>query len=443
MKGKTLLFLIIGLFILTAVAISVSAAETPSAVESILAPFGSRLEEVYYKFSAFIDAAIYLIIFLGLTQVTLGHRFESRKGGRAITIGVGLVMAIGLAIWETKAGFNIASFGPVAAVILLALMGYTIWAGIRAMEIEGVDNITVAAMAYILVYYSMSAAVPSVIGWLNKNVPVVGGLLALIAAAFTIYLLIKIITWMISLFGGGSGGTTPPEGGTTPPGGGGTPPGGGVGPEPGKPKKPEEPEEPKNVHELKLAQSLMIHALNSLKHIKVEGCSNFTNLIDKWARDWKANKKKGEAEANARVARAGLDENLMKHFKNAVDNVAHARAVVAGSAARKKYAAGKDELSRLAAEIESTMKSAPFKEELRDCIEYYDDQLKTFIRGGYDAKKGKGGQVYQISPAQLAQMILHNEHRSIRKGLTRMTEAATKYVEVNLEKLNHIITKLS
>ena len=440
MNKKTLLLFIIGLFALTTLAIAVSAAEeTPNAIESILAPFGSRLEQIYFKYSAFIDAAIYLIIFLGLAQVTLGHRFESRKGGKAITIGVGLIMAIGLAIWETQAGFNIASFGPVAAVVLLALMGYAIWAGIRAMEIEGVDTLTVTAMTYVLVYYSMSAAVPSVIWWINKNVPVVGGLLALIAAAFTIFLIYKIITWMMSLFGSFGGGTgggetpTPPEGGDK---------GGAVTTEPGKPKKPDEPEVPENYDELKLAQSDLINAMKKLKYIRDKGSNNFVERLKKWADDWKANEKKTEAISNARIADDALEANMTNHFKDAQDFVGRARSALAGCIRTKKYEAVKDDIRQLTAEVEATLSSTPFHNGLRDCLDYYHRILRDFINGRYNQKPGKKG-VYTIYPTQLFHTILDHEQDSIRKGLATNVENALKFVEVNLEKLNHIITKVS
>ena len=102
MNKKTLFIFLIVLFVFSALAVVVSAAppqQQPNIISSVLGPFGSRIHTVYRKFDVLIDAAIYLVIFLGLAQATIGRKFEYKKGGRAITIGIGIVLAFGLALF--------------------------------------------------------------------------------------------------------------------------------------------------------------------------------------------------------------------------------------------------------------------------------------------------------------------------------------------------------
>ncbi len=193
MKRKTFFILLISLFVFSALAIAVNA---QGVFDALLTPFG-RIDEVYTKFSFFIDTMIYLIIFLGLSKFALGKRFG--KEGRAVVVGVGIVLALSLSLFSARSGFNIASFGPVAAIILLALMGYSVWVGIKSLEIEGVDNLTLAAIAYLLVYFGVLMAVPVAAAWINTRVPVIGALLALLALGFTVYIIYKMGSFVAAL----------------------------------------------------------------------------------------------------------------------------------------------------------------------------------------------------------------------------------------------------
>jgi len=197
MNRKTFFVLLISLFVFSALAIAVSA---QGVFDALLSPFG-RFDEVYTKFSFFIDTVIYLIIFLGLAKFALGKRFG--KEGRAVVVGVGIVLALSLSLFSARAGFNIASFGPVAAIILMALMGYSVWVGIKSLEIEGVDNLTLAAIAYLLVYFGVLMAVPGAAAWINERVPVIGALLALLALGFTVYIIYKMGSFVAALAGVG------------------------------------------------------------------------------------------------------------------------------------------------------------------------------------------------------------------------------------------------
>lgn len=75
------------------------------------------LSRTYEQFASIIDLTIYLLIFVGLARVTLSRRFPG-PGGRAISVGIGLSLAITMVVAEQPFGFNLRSFGPIAAGIL-------------------------------------------------------------------------------------------------------------------------------------------------------------------------------------------------------------------------------------------------------------------------------------------------------------------------------------
>lgn len=135
-------------------------------LSEILSPFKTvNINAIYNSYSSIIDFVIYLVLFLGLSHVTIGKQFDSR-GGRAMVIAVGFVLAIGLSVSETYLGFNLRSFGPLAAMIFIFLFGLVIFLGIKStgMEIIGSASITI-----VLTYFSIRSVAPSFFDWMAKN----------------------------------------------------------------------------------------------------------------------------------------------------------------------------------------------------------------------------------------------------------------------------------
>ncbi len=210
MKKRQLYFVVfaaLSAIIISVLASAVSAA--PAANEgmlgNVLGMFGD-LSKVYDKFSALIDAGIYLVIFLGLAQATIGKKFEN-KGGKVMVVGIALVLALGLALWERQAGFNLKSFGPIAALILLGLLGFMIWYLLKDVKIPCLGEIGKIAIIYIVIYSMFNATVPGIVWWLNTKVPIIGGLLALLFLAFFVILIIQVIRCLMEHVGGGDGGS--------------------------------------------------------------------------------------------------------------------------------------------------------------------------------------------------------------------------------------------
>ena len=90
------------------------------------------ISKLYESYTVFIDFAIYLMVFVGISQITLGSRFQG-KGGKAITIAIGISLALSLAISEKYLGFSLRSLGPIAVGIFLAILSVMIYRLIKQL----------------------------------------------------------------------------------------------------------------------------------------------------------------------------------------------------------------------------------------------------------------------------------------------------------------------
>ncbi len=132
----------------------------------LLSPFEStNFSEIYNSYYSIIDFIIYLILFVGLSQVTIGKRFEAR-GGKAIVVAIGLVLAIGLTVSESYMGFNLRSFGPLAAAIFIFMVGFVIFVGIKS---AGMESVGASSITLVLTYFSIRSVSPSFFDWMISN----------------------------------------------------------------------------------------------------------------------------------------------------------------------------------------------------------------------------------------------------------------------------------
>ena len=152
------------------------------------------LADFYAKFSTVIDLAIYALVFVGVAQVTLGRRYPGR-GGRALALGVGTALALGMALAEERWGFTIRSFGPVAAVLLALLFTMLVY---RLLRYGGARAGTALALGYVLLFLICLALAPELFVWLGDRAP---GL----AFALTLLFVFALFGLLLALVSGGGG----------------------------------------------------------------------------------------------------------------------------------------------------------------------------------------------------------------------------------------------
>jgi len=153
-----------------------------------IASLGINISNIYNSYFSIIDFIIYSLLFIGISQATLGKHFPSR-GGKAVSVALGIALAIGLVMSEKTIGFNLRSFGPIAAGILIFLVGIMIFIGLKK---TGIASISAAASAFLITYFIILSVI-SGFAQLITSSPYTSWihLLVIIAFAIIIYKILK------------------------------------------------------------------------------------------------------------------------------------------------------------------------------------------------------------------------------------------------------------
>ena len=137
-----------------------------------------------------VDFFIFLFIFIPVAKLTVGRRFGGREG-RVLSLAIGLVLALSLALMERRIGFSVQSFGPIAAAILIFLVGLVVFYIARAF---GSGSVAAGSIALVITYFLVRATVPNFFLWLAHNKWAVWLHAALVlAVAISIWKVIKAI----------------------------------------------------------------------------------------------------------------------------------------------------------------------------------------------------------------------------------------------------------
>jgi len=150
--------------ILMAFAKPVLASSNP--LDTLFSPLQNLDIANFYSLNhSWIDFFIFLCLFVSVAKLTIGRRFQGREG-RILSAVVGLVLALSLSLAEMKMGFSIGSFGPIAAAIVIFLMGLVIFYLIRSV---GAGFGPAGSLAFIITYFLIRATAPNFFLWIEEN----------------------------------------------------------------------------------------------------------------------------------------------------------------------------------------------------------------------------------------------------------------------------------
>jgi hypothetical protein len=167
--------------------ISPARASGSSFINEAFAPLRNvDIAGLYDEHSFFFDLVIYIVAFIGIVRVTLGKRFQG-WGSNLLISSIGVILALSLALAGKSMGFTIKSFSPLAAFILILIVGISAYQIIRT---AGFDFAGSGALAFILVYFIIRALTPGVFDWADKNFPWIH-LILLIAVIFAAWDIIR------------------------------------------------------------------------------------------------------------------------------------------------------------------------------------------------------------------------------------------------------------
>lgn len=113
--------------------------------------FGFSFSDIYAQHGYIIDAALFLLIFLGVGKGLFTKHFA--EGGTAVYVGIGIFLAFALLLWEERSGvYLLEAFGPLV-VVLFALV-LLAWA-FRWTKNAGMNAIPILCIGYLVFYWGL------------------------------------------------------------------------------------------------------------------------------------------------------------------------------------------------------------------------------------------------------------------------------------------------
>jgi len=147
------------------------------------------LPNVYAQHSALVDLVLYLMLFNGVAQAVLVKRLPG-KGGRMVAAAIGTGLALSLSALGIVSDFSLMALGPVAAVVLLGLVGLVIYQTLRRLHLS---RAAAGSLVLVLAAMSVEAMAPAMSSTLSATFPILDllvalGLLTLLWTGFRFFL---------------------------------------------------------------------------------------------------------------------------------------------------------------------------------------------------------------------------------------------------------------
>jgi hypothetical protein len=177
-------------------------------LNTVFYPFKNLNIGVFYlNYSEFIDAVVYLLLFLSLAQLVFTKVYSNNKReGKMIAVAVGLALTFAMTVLEMRTGFYLGNLWPVSLVIIsmiLAALLYNMLVGI----FDGPDGKMIsAALTFLIIHGLLIVPFGSLNKWLEDNAPLASAILMLASVVAFVYLLIKLFKAV-----GLGGGKTEPD----------------------------------------------------------------------------------------------------------------------------------------------------------------------------------------------------------------------------------------
>lgn len=140
-----------------------------SGLRETVQTYFSHFPSFYDNSWPLVDAIVFTFVFVGLTRAVFEKRFPGR-GGKAMIVGIGLILTIGMVWAEVEYGFSIKSFGPMAAGIVLLLLLTMLFRAGRAM---GFSRTASLAFAAFLGLPTASQLIPGLTAFVGPVLPLI------------------------------------------------------------------------------------------------------------------------------------------------------------------------------------------------------------------------------------------------------------------------------
>jgi hypothetical protein len=122
----------------------------------------NQIGEFYLRQPYFLDAILYFMLFIGTAKSILSKTF---KDNTSIGIIMGIILSIGMAVFEYKTGFYFGKLYWLAAVILFSLMALYIYKFVKGMGGRAFVAFNIAFLAIFIFIQS----IPGIVDWIRSN----------------------------------------------------------------------------------------------------------------------------------------------------------------------------------------------------------------------------------------------------------------------------------
>ena len=188
---KLLLLLTLGIVMLNVV----YAAEDDNFLDYIFKPLGGvDIAATYNNYQYVIDTIVYFIFFVATASVTLQKRFKG-NAGRAMSIVIGIMLAIGMSVFAKAADFTLGSLWPIAAGAFIGVLAFLIF---RLMVDNGAKLGGGVSTAYVITFFVIQGLIPELAGsdgWIAEKTPVIWGIANLMLLIAIVLMIGEITKW--------------------------------------------------------------------------------------------------------------------------------------------------------------------------------------------------------------------------------------------------------
>jgi len=121
--------------------------------------FGSGAYDIldlYYAYPNWIDFLLFLVLFIGVGMYAFGDRFQG--AGKSVYVVIGIILALGIVIWETRTGFYFLEYvGPYAFLLVSILAAIMVWKWISDSTGSGALGVAIALLIFFLFFWIVNS----------------------------------------------------------------------------------------------------------------------------------------------------------------------------------------------------------------------------------------------------------------------------------------------
>lgn len=135
-------------------------------LDTLLAPL-TRLDiaGAYVHNHIAIDAIVFFALFLSIFHVAVPPLFKGRAG-TAVSVALAAAFTLSLSVAESRVGFTLQDFGPVAAALVVLVVAVAIY---RLVHVLGMGTSGAGALAFVVAYIGARAAAPRLFLYAAEN----------------------------------------------------------------------------------------------------------------------------------------------------------------------------------------------------------------------------------------------------------------------------------